>query len=245
VKDESKWWQGKHHYVDPDGKYIFVSVGSVSINMASYNTDVVNPAELKSYRDLLEPRWKGKIVVTDPRAGGYGRSGARAIYYNPALGPDYLKQILSTMEITLSRDYAQAIDWLATKRFSLYLFANGNDVLDARAKGLPVNILDTSHWKEGAVLEPAAYTFVMMEKPAHPNAAAVFLNWVLSREGQMAIQKEEGGNDSLRIDIPKEAVPAVVRRREGAKYLVSWTPEWMNMEPIQKLVDHVLAENKK
>jgi len=85
----------------------------------------------------------------------------------------------------------------------------------------------------------------MMDKPAHSDAAAVFVNWVLSREGQMAIQKEEGGNDSLRIDIPKDLVPATVRRREGAKYLVSWTPEWMEMEPIQKLADQVLAEKKK
>ncbi|MGH7831694.1 MAG: hypothetical protein ACREP8_16130, partial [Candidatus Binatia bacterium] len=47
VKDESKWWQGKHHYVDPEGKYIFVSVGSVSTNMVSHNTDLVNPVEIK------------------------------------------------------------------------------------------------------------------------------------------------------------------------------------------------------
>ena len=245
VKDESKWWQGRHHYVDPEAKYIFVSVGSVSINMVSYNTDLVNPADLKSYWDLLEPKWKGRIVVTDPRAGGYGRSGARAVYYHPALGPDYLKRILGTMDVTLSRDYVQAIDWLATKRFSLYLFANGSDVLDARSKGLAVHILDTANWKEGAILEPAAFTFVLMEKPAHPNAASVFVNWLLSREGQMAIQREEGSNDSLRIDIPKEAVASTVRRREGAKYVISWTPEWMDTEPIRKLVDQVLSETKK
>jgi ABC-type Fe3+ transport system substrate-binding protein len=245
VKDESKWWQRKHHYVDPEGKYIFVSVGSVSTNMVSYNTDLVNPAELKSYSDLLEPKWKGKIVVTDPRAGGYGRSGARAVYYHPSLGPDYLRRILGAMDVTLSRDYVQAINWLATKKFSLYLFGNGSDVLDARSKGLPVDILDTADWKEGAIVEPAAFTFVLMEKPAHPNAAALFVNWLLSKEGQAAIQREEGTNDSLRIDIPKEAVSPTVRRRDGARYVVSWNPQWMDGDPIRKLVDEVLGEVKK
>jgi hypothetical protein len=61
----------------------------------------------------------------------------------------------------------------------------------------------------------------------------------------MAIQREEGSNDSLRIDIPKEAVAPTVRRREGAKYVISWTPEWMDTEPIRKLVDQVLSEAKK
>lgn len=245
VKDESKWWHGKHHYGDPEGKYIFISIGSASINMVSYNTELVNPAGLKSYWDLLDPKWKGKIVVMDPRAGGYGRSGARFIYYNQLLGQEYLKQLLSSMNITLSRDYRQAIDWLAQRQFSFNLFGNGGDVLEARAKGLPVNVLDTADWKEGAGLDPSAYTFVLLDKPAHPNAAKVLVNWLLSREGQMAIQRDEQTNDSLRIDIPKGALAPTVRRREGARYVVTWTPEWMDMEPIQKLVNQALGEAKK
>lgn len=245
VKDRSKWWLGKHHYADPENRYIFVPVGSVSINMVSYNTELVDPAELKSYWDLLHPKWKGKIVVMDPRAGGYGRSGARFLYYNPKLGSEYLRKLFSTMEVSLSRDYRQAIDWLAQKKFSLHLFGNGGDLLDARAKGLPVNILDTADWEEGAALEPAAFTFVLMDKPAHPNAAKVFLNWLFSREGQMAVQRDAESNDSLRIDIAKSDVAPAVRRREGARYVVTWTPEWMDMEPIGKLVDQVLGEARK
>ncbi len=149
------------------------------------------------------------------------------------------------MEVRLSRDYRQAIDWLAQKQFSILLFGNGGDVLEAKAKGLPVDIMDTADWKEGAALEPAAFTFVLMDKPAHPSAARVFLNWLLSREGQMTIQREAETNDSLRVDIPKGEVAPAVRRREGAKYVVTWTPEWMDMQPIQKLVSQVLGETKK
>ena len=245
VKDGSKWWQGRHHYADQENKYIFVPVGSVSINMVSYNTELVNPAEFKSYWDLLNPKWKGKIVVIDPRGGGYGRSGARFLYYNQKLGPEYLKKLFGTMEVTLSRDYRQAIDWLAQKKFSLHLFGNGGDLLDAGGKGLPVNVLDTADWEEGAALEPSAFTFVLMDRPAHSSAAKVFLNWLLSREGQTAIQKETETNDSLRIDISKSDVAPIMRRREGARYVVTWTPEWMDMEPIGKLVDQVLGEAKK
>ncbi len=245
VKDQSKWWQGKHHYADPDAKYIFVSVGSVSVNMVAYNTDLVAPSEIASFWDLLQDKWKGKIVAIDPRAGGYGRSGARFAYYNPQLGREFLKRFFSEANATLSRDYRQAIDWVAQKRFSLLLFGNGDDVLQAKSQGLPINVVDTSGWKEGAALEPAAFTVVLMDKPAHPNAAKVFINWLLSREGQVAVQKEGETNDSLRIDIAKTDVRPHIRRRDGAKYVVTWTPQWMDMEPIQKLINQALGEAKK
>ena len=245
VRDESKWWQGKHHYADPEGRYIFVPIGSASINIVSYNPQLLNPSDFKSYWDLLEPKWKGKIVAMDPRTGGYGRSGARFIYYNQQLGPEYLVRLFSTMEVRLSRDYRQAIDWLAQRQFSIMLFGNGGDVLKAKAKGLAVDIMDTADWKEGAALEPGAFTFVLMDKPAHPNGAKVFLNWLLSREGQVAIQREAETNDSLRIDVPKGEIAPAVRRREGGKYVVTWTPETMDMEPIQKLVSQLLGEPKK
>jgi ABC-type Fe3+ transport system substrate-binding protein len=84
-----------------------------------------------------------------------------------------------------------------------------------------------------------------MDKAPHPNAAKVFLNWVLSKEGQTAIQKEGETNDSLRIDIPKDDVAPVMRRRSGAQYVVTWTPEWMNMKPIQELVVQALGGARK
>ena len=245
VKDESKWWQGKHHYADPEGKYIFVSVGSVSVNMVAHNTELVNPGEINSFWQLLDEKWKGKIVAMDPRSGGYGRSGARFVYYNSELGPEFLRRVLSEANVTLSRDYRQAIDWLAHRKFSLLLFGNGGDVLQARAQGLPLNVIDTSLWKEGAALEPAAFTVVLMDKPAHPNAAKVFVNWLLSREGQMAVQKEGETNDSLRIDVPKTDVRPMVRRREGAKYVTSWKLESLDMEAVRKVVTQALEESKK
>jgi iron(III) transport system substrate-binding protein len=243
VKDEAKWWQGRHQYADPEGRYIFVSVGSVSNNMAAYNTDLVNPSELNSYWEVLD-KWKGKIVVMDPRAGGYGRSGARFAYYNPQLGPRYLQRLFGEIGVTLSRDYNQAIDWVATKKFAIFLFGNGDDILQARAQGLPINTIDTGGWKEGTALEPAAFTFVLMDKAPHPNAAKIFINWLLSREGQSAIQKEGQTNDSLRIDIPKNEVRPYMRRRDGANYVVTWTPEWMDMEPMMKVINQALGAGK-
>jgi iron(III) transport system substrate-binding protein len=243
VKDESKWWSGKHQYMDSEGRYIFVPVGSVSVNMVAYNTDAVAPAELNSFWDLLQEKWRARIVVIDPRATGYGRSGARAAYFHPQLGAEFLSRLFRDQVVMVSRDYRQAIDWLAQKRFSIMLFGNGDDVLQARARGLPINVFDTGVWKEGGMLEPGAFTLAWLDKSPHPNASKVFLNWLLSRDGQLALQKDGGVNDSLRIDISKNDVRPVARRKEGAKYVVTWKEDWIDSEPMQRVVNQALSRS--
>jgi ABC-type Fe3+ transport system substrate-binding protein len=88
VKDESKWWQGKHHYQDPEGEYIFVYIGSPAGTRIFYNLTQVNPSEFKSYWDLLTPKWKGKIVAMDPNEAP---GGWRQLY---------VRTMLTEMEIT-------------------------------------------------------------------------------------------------------------------------------------------------
>jgi iron(III) transport system substrate-binding protein len=247
VRDPSKWWQGKHHYSDPEGKHLIVSAGSAYVRFASYHRELVNPGEFKSYWELLNPKWKGKIVATDPRTGE-GRNGSRFLYHNPELGPQYLRRLLSEMELRFSRDYRQATDWLAQKQYALFLFSQSDDTLTANQQGLPVQVLDTTAWKEGVGLDPIGGAYAMMDKPAHPNAAKVLLNWLLSREGQIAIQKDPelaGRNDSLRIDIPKTDVHPMMRRRDGVKYIVMWNPDWMDMKPVQEVINQALEEAKK
>lgn len=245
VKDESKWWSGKHQYIDSESKYIFVPVGSVSVNMVAHHTELVEPAELTSFWDLLQEKWRAKIVVMDPRSSGYGRSGARAAYYHPQLGGEFLRRLFTEQVVMVSRDYRQAIDWVAQKRFSIMLFGNGDDVLQAKAQGLPVNVFDTGGWKEGGMLEAGAFTVAWADKSPHPNASKVFINWLLSRDGQLAVQRDGGVNDSLRLDIPKYEVRPMARRKEGAKYRVTWKAEWMDAEPMQKVVDQALAKSGK
>ncbi len=245
VKDESKWWSGKHQYIDTESKYIFVPVGTVSVNMVAHNSELVSQAELNSFWDLLNEKWRGKIVVMDPRSGGYGRSGARTAYYHPQLGAEFLRRLFAEQVVMISRDYRQAIDWVAQKRFSILLFGNGDDILQAKAQGLPINVFDTGAWKEGGALEPGAFTLVWLDRSPHPNASRVFINWLLSREGQTAVQRDGQVNDSLRLDISKSDLRPMARRKEGAKYMVTWKAEWMDAEPMQKVVNQALAKSAK
>jgi len=243
VTDKSKWWQGKHQYADPEGKYILSPCVSVHIDMVSYNTELVKPADLTSYGDILNPKWKGKIGSMDPRAAG-GREGGRLIYYHPELGPQFFRRLLTETDLVLSQDPRQAVDWLAQGKLAFLLFTSPREVLRAREQKLPVDILDPRRMKEAPVVETAASSFTLMDKPANPNAARLFLNWLMSREGQISFQKSQGSCDSARLDIPKDDVPPLSRRKEGVQYFRLWDTEWMDVDEVQKFIDASLKGTK-
>ena len=251
VTDTSKWWQGKHHYVDPEGQYLLNINGETRI-VVGYNTKLVNPAEIKSYWDLLNPKWKGKIVAYDPNLGGAG-DAMRFFYHQKSLGPEFIKRILTETDIVISTDTRQMGDWLAGGKFALSLFGpiSRMDLDIMQIQGLPVSWFAPEHLKEGAYITAGSGGVALINKAPHPNAAKVGLNWLLSREGQIAYQRlfTEGndGPDSLRIDIPKEKVPKGNRRPEGDpnRYTFVDRAEWMDMSSIRSFLKDVMEQRKK
>jgi iron(III) transport system substrate-binding protein len=246
VSDASKWWQGKHHTIDPEGKYIFVFVGA-PLYLVGYNSNLVNPKEFKSYWDLLNPKWKGKIVAFDPGAGGFAATRDRFFYYHPDLGPQFLKRLFGEMELTLYRQYPQGEDWLASGKFRLCLCRH-QSISEAKTQGLPVDLIDPMVFKEGAGVESRAKTLALMNKSPHPNAAKVFINWFLSREGQIDFQNisakyvDAGAEASLRMDIPRDDIPLRNRLLPGVRYISQWAPEMFDMKPIEKAIDEGLSQ---
>jgi iron(III) transport system substrate-binding protein len=251
VTDASKWWQGKHHYVDPESQYLFNLNGEARIVFA-YNTKLVNPSEIKSYWDVLNPKWKGKIVAYDPTLGGAG-DAMRFFYHHKGLGPEFIKRVLTETDLVISTDTRQMGDWLAGGRYAISLFApiSRMDVDVMQTQGLPVAWFDPEHLKEGAYVTAGSGGVALINKAPHPNASKIALNWLLSREGQMAYQRifTEGndGPDSMRIDIPKDKVPRGNRRPQGDpnRYLFVDRAEWMDQEPIRKFVKEALAQGKR
>jgi ABC-type Fe3+ transport system substrate-binding protein len=148
------------------------------------------------------------------------------------------------MDLVLSQEPRQAVDWLAQGKFVFLLFTSPREVLRAKAQKLPVDILDPRRMKEAPVVETAASSFALMDKPANSNAARLFLNWLMSREGQISFQKSQGSCDSARIDIPKDDVPPLSRRKDGVQYFRLWDTEWMDVNEVQKFVEASLKGAK-
>lgn len=83
----------------------------------------------------------------------------------------------------------------------------------------------------------------LVNRPAHPNAAKIYLNWFLSREGQMAYQRITERN-SLRTDILKDRLPdaANIVPKEGVPYIFSALPEYSDLQPIRKVITEALEK---
>lgn len=246
ITDESKWWGAKHRYLDAEREYIFSFDGEAQMLFA-YNTNLVNPNDLKSLWDLLDLKWKGRIVGLDPTSQIGVGVGLRFIYYNPDLGAPFLRRLLGEMELVASRDTRQIGDWLAIGHYALSVFTDptrtGLDV--AKKQGLPVDWFGPKAFREGVPLSSSTGNVALMDKAPHPNAARIAINWLLSRNGQLAYQRIFKEPDSLRIDVPKEAVPPESRRTADAKYIEIDRADRMDMEPIFKIVDEVWKKAKR
>lgn len=243
VLDESKWFEGKHRYSDREKEYVFVHVGTPQTGSIAYNTGLVDRQEFKSFWDFLNPKWKGKILARDIR-GAFGRgTGAMIFYYhNSEIGPKFIRRLFAEMDVSLFRDFRQGEDWLAQGKFPICFFCA---VYQAQKQGLPVE--EFGVMKEGAGLAPQRGTVALMSKGPHPNAAKIFINWWLSREGQTTMQTAlaKSGDtvpDSLREDVPKDMIPPTDRRMKGVKYLDLSGGEVLDMEPIYQVITDALKQ---
>ncbi len=244
VLDQSKWFKGKHRYMDDKGAYLFGFVEMV-LHSVGYNPKLVDPREFKSYWDLLDPKWKGKMIAMDPTMGSAVNSHLVFMYNNPGLGPKFLRRLLGKMDLTGSRDSRQIVDWLAVGRYPISIFTSVQRAgLDqAKKQGLSVYWFGARHFKEGVGTTTSSGNVGLLNRAPHPNAAKVAINWLLSREGQMTVQRVRL-SDSRRIDIPKDDVRPSTRRLAGGKYTATDSPQRRNMKPIFKIINEVWKKKR-
>jgi len=247
VIDESKWWLGQHHYIDAENRYIFVYLGNVS-QYVSYHTKSVEPGEIRTYRDFVQPKWKGKILSRDPKISGSQRIGLRGFYHTPELGGEFIRRLYGEMDVTLTQEIRQATDWLANGKFAICFFCS--EILKVKAQGLPVEEFRTAQWKESRAISAGNMgSIAMPSQPPHPNATRLFVNWLLSREGQTALQRATNtpynSEESLRTDVPNDMVRSDLRRVDGVKYFLVDKPEYIDMAPIYDIVEKAMAQKRK
>lgn len=180
------------------------------------NTDFIKPANIQSWRDLLDPRYKGKIIWSDPSVAGSGLNGFATLIYHKVLDLDFYREIASKQDIMVTRDLRLQVDWLARGKAWIAISAEGTPVAEFVKAGAP---LDVASPKEGTYLSVDAGNITIVKNAPHPNAAKIFTNWILSKEGQIFLQNAVGYM-SARVDIPTEGVNPKNLRIPGEKYFI-------------------------
>ena len=249
VADPTKWWEGKQKYADKEGQYILVYEGNVAAGAgAGYNTQLLDPREYRSYWDFLNPKLRGKIMSTDIRRLRGAGIPWQFLYYYPDLGPKFLRRLFGEMDVTMVADLRQAVDWLGSGKFALCLPVQGGTIFKAKNQGLPVDQFESYHFKEGVNLSSAFGSLALLNRAPHPNAAKVFVTWLLSREGQTLFQRvisvPGDARNSRRIDVPKDHIPPDEQRRDRMPYFDTDDPDTKDLTPVMKLLDEIVAAKK-
>ncbi|TAJ97048.1 extracellular solute-binding protein [bacterium] len=180
VRDPKYWW-GAHIWMDNAGtnRFFYSFVAAKSTEGLWYNTTLVKPDEVRSFDDLLDPRWKGKIGFSDPRVAGSGLSLWSFLW--DIKGEDYLKKLVQ-QGLFLSQNLRQITDALAKGRLALALGIGYAQTEPFMKAGIPLKELPEP--REGLPASNGYGTLGIVKNPPHPNATRVFVNWLLSKEGQ-------------------------------------------------------------
>jgi ABC-type Fe3+ transport system substrate-binding protein len=166
--------------------------------VALVNWDFVAPADLKTYADLLKPQFADKIVWDDPRLPGAGPAVGQVIVAN--FGVDFLVKLYATQKIVYTTNRRQNAEWVVRGRYPIGLATGFDDVELFQQQGLGPNIKSFAG-DEKVLLGGSGFGSVALMKDApHPNAAAVYINWLLSQAGQTEWIKSR--RNSRRLDVP-------------------------------------------
>jgi iron(III) transport system substrate-binding protein len=181
-------------YKDPDGYY---AVWRASLSVMGYNTNLVKPDEApKGYADLLDPKWKGKLVKAHPGYSGTAMTGTYAI--TKALGWDYLEK-LSKQAVQQLQSTTAPPKSIASGERAVMVDGNEYNMFIEIAAKSPVKII---YPKEGTpfVTSPTA---IFADAP-HPNAARVLQNFLYTAKIQQLLVND-GGLRSVHPDVKEPA----------------------------------------
>ena len=203
VKDPNHWWGG-HMYVDKGKRYVYSFLAFVQ-EALWYNTKLMNADEVRTYDDLLRPKWSEKIGYSDPRAGGAGQGNWTFLW--KTRGEDFLKKLLQ-QKLVIMREERPLTEYLVKGNVAITIGLDIDNFAPFVKAGLPVKPLPAL--KDGIYPVTGSGNFAIIKDPPHPNATKVFINWFLSREGQTVYQKALG-EPTRRLDVETLKEPYAVR----------------------------------
>jgi iron(III) transport system substrate-binding protein len=206
VKDPAKWFAGHLWADNQTGKNLLYSFVAQMTPSIYYNTQWVKPQELRAYNDLLDPRWKGKIGLRDPRVPGGGL--AMWAFLLDLKGEEYIRK-LAQQEMFVSRNARQIADALAKGNLSLTVGVGYRDFDPFIDANLPVKHLPT--FKEGTYVSGGNGIVGILKGAPHPNSAKVFFNWLLSREGQ-ELHGKAAQQPTRRLDVDTKGLDGVAAK---------------------------------
>lgn len=222
VLDPSKWKKGKPWFIDSEEKFVLRPFSSVA-NLFFINTDYVRPEELRSSKDLLNPKWRGKISTEDPTTTGAGANLASRFYNQ--LGEEFVKKLYIDQKPVSTRERRQFTDWLARGTYPICLNCREDDVRPLQKEGFKVLEIFELSDVPGAI-NGSPWLLTVANKAPHPHAGRLFANWIASKEG-LEIYARGYGSATLRTDVDESFLNPGNIPRPGVNYFDDTDWKWV------------------
>lgn len=207
---------------DADGAWTAVRISNMII---AYNTAKVSAADApKTWKDLLDPKWQGKIAMPNPLLSGtaYVAAGALSDKY----GWDYFEN-LKKNGLKVEEGNSAIQNKLLTGEYLVAIILEEN-ILKLASKGEPLKVV---YPEDGVVMIPSP--IAIFNASQNKEAAKTMVDWWLSKEGQQAIVK--GWMHSVRDDVePPKGAPALKTFADKA-VKVDWVKLATENEKIKEM----------
>jgi iron(III) transport system substrate-binding protein len=213
VVDTTNWYGHQHWYADPQQKYLMMYTVIPGDTGIGINTKLVKEDDIKSYWDVFDDKYKGKLISGQMNVS----SGANTIVGMMVIaGQDWLRKWVQSTSFVPDADLG--INYLIEGRAAIGMFLSGDlQAMDGIAeKGAPIKRI-TKSLKEGNLAGRGNCCIAAVANAPHPNAQKLLINWLMSKEGQLVMQKDNIRSNSPREDIPKDMLAPDVLRPEGVK----------------------------
>ncbi|MBI4334147.1 MAG: extracellular solute-binding protein [Chloroflexi bacterium] len=235
VLDPKAWSGEKFPFVDKDRLVVGMSI-SVGRYLL-YNTESIREGEITAFKDVLKPQYRGKITLNDPTVSGPGQAFINHLIldlWNFEEVNEFLKRLIKQQEAVILRDNRILVESVARGKFSIGLAPHQPTAAEFINLGAPIKFVVG---KEGTFASYGSGNIGVPARPAHPAATRVFINWLLSREGQ-TIFSRQFGLPSIRPDVPTDGFLPVYLQQPGERLF------WLTEERIS-LMDDWLRMSKK
>lgn len=153
---------------------------SVNIYSVAVNTNLVPAAqEPRSWNDVLDPKWQGKLAMDDPRGSGPGGTIISGV--EQVLGQEWSAK-LAPQKVFFATQSGPLWAGIARGEYAIFLSGQHTDVIVQKQAGAPVKQVRPA---EGIGLTPIAQSLI--KGAPHPNAGKLWIDWSLTEKGQQLL----------------------------------------------------------
>lgn len=202
VADENNWYGGFDHMFLDNAKKFVPSFGAYESPLAHTNRAFIKDGEIKDIRELLLPRWKGKIAMANPRGGSTAVSMALV---HKKIGADFIRDLFTKQNPVIVKNARQLMDWFVSGKYPIGIGLPNVQIVAYRQRGVKIDMGRI----EGLDIWSVGVNGIQVINPRpHPNASIVFVNWLLSKKTQSHIMP------LVKVNSRRKDVPVVDKYRE-------------------------------